>query len=128
MPIHWTIDSQHQLVRVTIEGALTRADADGYLDAVERSGAAAYRKLVDGRAGTMGMDHDDVMAICVRIRNFHHGHPVGALAVVLSDDKSEAVARILGILATADRPIRIFAALPPAQRWIESLVGEDKKT
>ncbi len=128
MPIYWTIDSRQQLVSVTAEGDITRADADGYLDAVEHADAVTYRKLVDGRAGTVVMDAEDVMAVGVRIRSFH-GHPVGALAIVLADDKSESVARILGILATADRPIRLFASLPPAQRWIESLVpspsGED---
>jgi hypothetical protein len=125
MPIHWVIDSALRLVTVTAEGAVTRADADSYLDAVERAGAVTYRKLLDGRAGTIAMSHDDVMAICVRIRNFH-GDPVGALAVVRSGDESEAVARVLGILAAADRPIRLFASLRPAQRWIESLIGEDK--
>lgn len=124
MPIHWIIDSQQRLVSVTAEGAVTRADGDGYLDAVERADAFGYRKLLDFRAGTIAMDHDDVMAIGVRIRDAH-GHPVGALAIVLSDDRSEAVARILGILATAERPIRIFATLLPAQRWIESLIAPE---
>lgn len=124
MPINWTIDRKQQLVTVTTEGSVTRADADGYLDAIERAGAVAYPKLIDGRVGAIAMEHDDVMAICVRIRNAH-GDPVGALAVVLPDDGSEAVARILGILATADRPIRIFTTMPPAQRWIESLIGKD---
>lgn len=121
MPIRWFIDPQQQLVSVTAEGAVTRADADGYLDAIERADAVAYRKLLDFHAATIAMDHDDVMAIGVRIRNAH-GHPVGALAIVLSADGSEAVARVLGILAAADRPIRLFTSLLPAQRWIESLV------
>ena len=124
MPIHWTIDSHQRLVSVTADGAITRADADGYLDAVEGADAVAYRKLLDFSAATIAMDHDDVMAVGVRIRNAH-SHPVGALAVILSEDRSEAVARILGILATAERPIRIFAALLPAQRWIESLIAPE---
>jgi hypothetical protein len=32
------------------------------------------------------------------------------------------VARILGILATADRPMRLFTSLPSARRWIEGLL------
>jgi hypothetical protein len=120
MPIHWTIDSRQRLVSVTAEGAITRADADGYLDAIERADAVAYHKLLDFSAATIAMDHEDVMAVGVRIRNAH-SHPVGALALILSDDRSEAVARILGILAAAERPIRIFVTLLPAQRWIESL-------
>ena len=121
MPLHWAIDSRQQLVTLSAEGEVTRADADGYLDAVEHANAVTYRKLIDGRAGTIGMAPEDLMAIGVRIRSFH-GSAVGALAIVLAEDKSEKVARILGILATADRPIRLFASLPPAQRWIESQV------
>lgn len=120
MPIRWFIDSKQQLVTVTAQGAITRSDAEAYLDAVEHAGAVSYRKLLDGRTGAIAMGHDDVMAICVRIRNFH-GRPVGALAVVLSDDRSEAVARILGIPAAANRPIRLFVSLLPAQRWIDGL-------
>ena len=48
--------------------------------------------------------------------------PVGPLAIVLSDDKAAAAARVLGILASADRPIKLFTSLPPARRWIDSLV------
>ncbi len=51
MPIYWTIDPRQELVVVTAEGDVTRADAEDYLDAVEGGGALAYRKLYDGRAG-----------------------------------------------------------------------------
>lgn len=122
MPLYWTIDSKAELVTVTIEGEVTRADADAYLDAVEGGGAIAYRKLVDGSAGRLGMDHDELMALGASFRNYHK-QPVGALAIVMSDDKREAVGRILGILASADRPMRLFASVAPARRWLESLAS-----
>ena len=121
MPIYWTIDSKQQLVVVTAEGDVSRADADDYLDAIEGGGALAYRKLYDARAGNVVMNHDEMMEIAVRLRSYHH-RPVGPLAIVLSDDKAEAAARVLGILATADRPLKLFTSLAPARRWIDSLV------
>jgi hypothetical protein len=121
MPIYWTIDSKQQLVVVTAEGDVSRADADDYLDAIEGGGALAYRKLYDARAGNVVMNHDEMMEIAVRVRSYHH-RPVGPLAIVLSDDKAEAAARVLGILATADRPIKLFTSLAPARRWIDGLV------
>lgn len=120
MPLYWTIDSKAELVTVTIEGEVTRADADAYLDAVEGSGAIAYRKLVDGSSGKLGMDQDELMALGARFRSYHQ-RPVGALAIVMSDDKREAVGRILGILASADRPMRLFGSVATARRWLESL-------
>ena len=122
MPIYWTIDSKQQLVVVTAEGDVSRADADDYLDAIEGGGALAYRKLYDARAGNVVMNHDEMMEIAVRVRSYHH-RPVGPLAIVLSDDKAEAAARVLGILATADRPLKLFISLAPARRWIDSLVA-----
>jgi hypothetical protein len=121
MPLYWTIDSRQQLVVVTAEGGVTRVDADDYLDAIEGGGAVAYRKLYDGRAGDLMMTHDEMMAVAVRFRSFHH-RPVGALAIVLPHDKAEPVARMLGILASAERPLRLFTSLAPAQRWIDGLV------
>jgi hypothetical protein len=120
MPLYWTIDSKGELVTVVAEGDVTRADADAYLDAMEGAGVLGYRKLFDGMAGTLVMDGEDLLAIGVRLRSFHRS-PVGALAMVLPDDRLEPVARILGILASADRPIRLFKNLPSAQRWIERL-------
>jgi hypothetical protein len=121
MPLHWTIDSRGELVTVVADGDITRADADAYLDAMEGAGAIGYRKLFDGMAGHIAMDTEDLLAVGVRVRSFHRG-PVGALALVLPEDRLEPVARILGILASADRPLRLFKNLPSAQRWIESLV------
>jgi hypothetical protein len=120
MPLYWTIDSKAEFVTVTAEGEITRADVDAYLDAIEGSGAIAYRKLFDGSAGKLGMDQEELMALGVRFRSYHH-QPVGALAIVMSDAKQDAVGRILGILASADRPMRLFASVATARRWLESL-------
>ncbi len=126
MPIYWTIDSRQQLVVVTAEGDVTRADADDYLDVVEGGGALAYRKLYDARAGNIVMDHDEMMAVAVRVRSYHD-QPVGPLAIVLADDAAESAGRMLGVLASADRPIKLFTSLAPAQRWIDSLGGVSRE-
>ena len=121
MPLYWTIDSRQQLVVVTAEGDVTRADAEEYLDVIENGGALAYRKLYDGRAGNLAMSRDEMMAIAARFRSYHH-RPVGALAIVLPGNQAELVARMLGILASADRPLKLFTSVAPAQRWIDNLV------
>jgi hypothetical protein len=121
MPLYWTIDSKKQLVVVTGEGDVTRADMEEYLDVVEGAGALTYRKLFDLTAAPASMSEDDLLALGARIRSYH-SQPVGPLALVVQRDRVEALARILGILAAADRPMRIFTRLGPAKRWIESLV------
>lgn len=122
MPVYWTIDSKQKLVVVTAEGDVTHADVEDYLDVIEGGGALAYRKLYDGRGGTVVMNHDEMMAIAARFRSYHH-RPVGALAIVLPHDKAEPVARVLGVLASADRPMRLFINLAQARRWIDALAA-----
>src|SRR5581483_10009442 len=107
---------------VTAEGDITHADAEEYLDVIEGGGALGYRKLYDGRSGNVVMNHDEMMAIAARFRSYHH-RPVGALAVVLPHDKTETVARMLGVLASAERPMRLFLDLAQARRWIDGLVA-----
>lgn len=121
MPIYWTIDSRQEFVVATAEGDITRMDAEEYLDVVDGSGALAYRKLYDGRAGKLVMNHEELMAIAARFRSYHH-RPVGPLAIVLLHDQAEPVVRLLGVLASADRPLKLFTSPAPARRWIESLV------
>ena len=121
MPITWAVDPDFESVAVRAEGAITRADVEAYLAAIDAAGAVGYRKLIDARTATVGMGHEDMMAVGVRLRGFHDG-PVGALAIVLSRDAADAVARILGILAAADRPMRLFTGMRAAERWLEGMI------
>lgn len=121
MPLHWIIDSRSRSVTVTAEGDFTRADLETYLKAVDGSGAVAWRKLFDARHGRPAMGRDDMLAVSVLFRDYHRRGPVGALALVVTDAQAERISRALGVLASADRPMRIFGDLEKARRWIESL-------
>lgn len=120
MPITWTLDPDFESVAVCATGAISRADVEAYLAEIDAAGAVGYRKLIDARTATVDMSHEDMMAVGVRMRGFHGG-PVGALAIVLSREGADAVARILGIMAAADRPMRLFTRLRAAERWLEGL-------
>ncbi len=80
--------------------------------------AMAYRKLFDATRGGTSMNAGDMLALGVRMRAFHALGPMGPLAVVMPPDKGELASRILGMLAAADRPMRVFGELAPARRWI----------
>ena len=121
MPLHWIIDSRTRLVAVTAEGDFTRTDLEAYLRAVDGGGAVAWRKLFDARHGRPAMGRDDMLAVSVLFRGYHQRVPVGALALVVTDAQAERVSRALGVLASADRSMRIFGDLDKARRWIESV-------
>ena len=121
MPLHWTVDSKDRLVITVADGDVTRAEVEDFLEAMNGAGTRGYRKLFDGSRGETAMTPEDMLAIGVQIRAHHAtGGKPGAMAVVVPPHKAELVSRVLGILATADRPMRIFSEPEPARRWIES--------
>lgn len=118
MPLHWTFNSGNRLVVVLADGLVTRSEVETFLTEMADAGALSYRKLFDGRVGETAMDFDDLLQIASRIRALH-AQPVGPLAVVMPKDKFMLLSRVLGVLAAADRPMRIFTDLRPARRWID---------
>lgn len=122
MPLHWTVDSKERLVITIAEGAVTRAEVENYITVMNGAGTLSYRKLFDCSRGDTAMTPEDMLAIGVQIRARHATTgALGPLAIVVPPAKSELVSRVLGILATADRPMRVFSESEPARRWIDSL-------
>src|SRR5687767_8853293 len=111
MPLYWTIDSRERLFTGTGEGDVTLDDAISLLEALEGAKALPYRKLFDGRAVQSAMSGDELLAICAKIRACHSQGPVGALAMVGTHEQTARFARLLGALASADRPIKVFTSL-----------------
>ena len=61
------------------------------------------------------------MALGARMRASHDKGPIGALAAVMPAEHVEAIGRVLGMLAAAKRPMRVFGQVAAAHRWITSL-------
>lgn len=122
MPFHWTIDPEQRLVTVVAEGDVTRAEVEAYLDAVGEAGAYGHRKLLDAKHARTRMAPEELLALGARMRALHEeGHPMGALAAVVPDQHSEAAGRVLGMMAAADRPMRVFRQVGPARKWLRGL-------
>ena len=122
MPLHWIVDSKERLVIAIAEGAVTRAEVENYLTVMNGAGTLSYRKLFDCSRGDTAMSADDMLAIGVQIRARHATTgTLGPLAIVVAPAKSEPILRVLGILAAANRPMRVFSDIEPARRWVESL-------
>lgn len=69
------------------------------------------------------MSQEDLLALGVLFRGYHVRGAVGPLAVVVSDAQLDRVSRLLGILATAGRPMRVFNDLEAARRWLDRQPG-----
>ncbi len=120
MPLHWTINSQSQIFEVVAEGVVDLAEVNRMLDALVGANALGYRKLFDGSLGDTQMGALDLLSLGVRVRALHTGHALGALAVVVPEDKYTLLSRLLGILAAARRPMRVFSTVDKARKWLDS--------
>jgi len=118
MPLYGTIDSKERLFTGSGEGEVTLADAMELLDTLAGAGALSYRKLFDGRAVCSAITGDDLLAVAAKIRAYHEEGPMGALAIVGTHDQFDIFARLLGALAAADRPRKVFTSLRQAGTWL----------
>ncbi len=119
MPLYWTIDSKARLFTGVAEGNVTVGDAVALLEAMAGAKAMGYRKFFDGRAAVPTLTSDDMLLLCARIREYHEQGMMGALAIVATAEQTMVFARLLGALASAQRPIRVFASPRQARNWIE---------
>jgi hypothetical protein len=118
MPLYWMIDSKERLFTGSGEGDVTLADAMALLDALAGARALSYRKLFDDRAVQSSMTGEELLAVCVSIGPYHEQTTVGALAIVCTPEQTVEFARLLGALAAADRPIKMFPSLRQAHTWL----------
>jgi hypothetical protein len=121
MPLHWTIDPRLRIFEATCDGNVALAEVNEMLDALVGANGLGYRKLFDGTNGDTGMSSVDMLGIGVRMRSLQAASPDhGPLAVVVPDDKYAIISRVLGILAAAKRPMRVFNDVDKARRWLDS--------
>jgi hypothetical protein len=126
MPVKWTIDPEDRLILVVAEGDVTRAEVDSMLDAMQPNEVLAYRKLFDGARADTSMAPEDLMALGVRLRSMRGPGSLGALAMVVPPDKEKLLQRVFGMLAVADRPMRVFNDSDQARRWLQKQVAGSK--
>lgn len=117
MPLSWEFDASRQLVIAVCDGFVERHEVDALLDDMVAANVLWYRKIFDGLRGDTKMGAADVLAIGTRFA-FHRSSALGPLAVVVENDKYPIIARVVGILAVAKRPMRLFGEVAPAVEWL----------
>ena len=120
MPLHWTIDSRLKLFAAKADGDVTLVDLNRMLDSMAGAQAHGYRKLFDGSQGDTQMSPGEFLSLGVRMRSIHATGAMGPLAVVLPANRYYLVARALGVLAAAKRPMRMFTDPDKARQWLET--------
>ena len=123
MPLRWKIDPTQRFMLVRSSGDVSRAEVEELIDAIVDNGALGFDKLVDGSAAMTSMSDEEMLTLGMRFRELHTGAAVGALAMVMPVDRGDRMQRMLGMIAAADRPMRVFTDLDEAEAWLEKKIG-----
>lgn len=118
MALHWIVESRLELVTAVAEGDVDRRDLEAYLAMAKGANLLAWRKLIDLRASRITLTSQDVNELGVRFRAAAGRLPVGPLAFAMPEAPTPELVRLLGFLAAAKRPMRLFNDIGPARRWI----------
>ncbi|MDB5487260.1 MAG: hypothetical protein JWQ58_975 [Reyranella sp.] len=121
MTLHWAINSESLLITARGEGPLSFKDVDDFHTAIAGAKVLAYRRYVDLSCSEPTMTSDEIMLLAARTRKLHQSGQMGALAVVVGPTMFEVAKPLFGVLACANRPMRVFSGPTPAQRWIKSV-------
>jgi len=122
MPLEWTVDLDNRAMTAVATGDVTRPEVEAFLDAIMANSALGFRKLFDASQATTSMAPEDLLALGMRMRSMHFEGPMGPLALVVPPARAEHIERMFGMIAAADRPMRIFIELTPARRWFRDQI------
>jgi hypothetical protein len=119
MPLRWAVEPERKFIAVRGEGDVTYADVVALLDAMLAAGTRGYRKLVDISGADTSMTRDELLMLGVRVRGVHGLGKMGPLALVLPRSGATQAEMFFGMIAAADRPLRIFRDSEEAADWIK---------
>jgi hypothetical protein len=119
MPLQWALEPDRKFIAITGRGDVTSGDVMALLDAMLDAGARGYRKLVDLSDADTSMTRDELLMLGVRVRGVHGQGGMGPLALVLPKTGATQAEMFFGMMAAADRPLRIFRDAEEAGQWIK---------
>jgi hypothetical protein len=123
MPIYVTVYHLDKTIIGKTEGEVTLGDIEGYLDDIVKAKAVGYRKIFDATSGTSVLSPQDVETLRATLADFtQRRRDVGPFAVITGGNREGRLANICQTATTADRPMRVFADIHSARRWLDEMM------
>jgi hypothetical protein len=122
MPLRTTFRREQNLVIVEGRGEVSAEDLTTCIRMIDAAGAHRFAKLADLRRVTTRLAEGMVLGLVELVRSRESLGAGGALAVVVTDPEARSAAERVAGGAPTDRPIRVFAEIDDALRWLETQV------
>lgn len=123
MPIEWTISHGARLVVAVAKGEMQPEHMREFLQAIDREGARPYAKMIDVKGLTTRFEPEQVGAFAMVVREREVDGAVGPIAIVVGPGPLAEQARAFSERGHLVRPIRVFAELHEARRWLDGHRG-----
>jgi hypothetical protein len=122
MAIVLKISHDDRLVLATVGGDARRGDYLKMLHGIAAANAVGYRKIVDIRFVPLDYKIADFRAFGQSIREWGQaGEKPGPTALIAGTEMAQQFAQLFRDHSPADRPLRIFADIPPARAWLDEI-------
>jgi len=119
MPIEWTISHGSRLVVAVAKGELQPEHMRDFLQAIDREGARPYAKMIDVKGLTTRFEPEQIGTFAAVVREREVDGAVGPIAIVVGPGPLAQQARAFSERGHLVRPIRVFAELHEARRWLD---------
>ena len=127
MPIVYSFDAEHGLIRTVVTGHVTRADVGEYFRQVQKESYFPAPSLTDVRDASADLSGDDVRGITKDFQCFGEAMRPCPIAVVVSSELSYGLTRMISLLLDDVANIRPFRDEDAATAWLEVECAAQKK-
>ncbi|MGH7742039.1 MAG: STAS/SEC14 domain-containing protein [Candidatus Eiseniibacteriota bacterium] len=122
MPVTLTVDHEKQETITVATGSVTMADIRKHLDEETRARGLTYRELIDGTKATAAFNGQDARAAVEILRALGRSGALGPTAVLVANDVSFGMMRMLEMLLEDVCDVRAFRPnqREEAEAWLAS--------
>ncbi|MEQ1774571.1 MAG: hypothetical protein ABL891_12375 [Burkholderiales bacterium] len=100
---------------------MTYSEIVAYLKKEQDDNCLQLHELIDAKQATAAFSPAEVHQVVARLRDLGHHSTLGATAVVVGDDISYGMLRMLGILGEDVCDIRPFRSRNEAEEWLNTI-------
>ena len=125
MPIQLSVDHEGRKVTAVATGDITMDDIRAHLFRERDDGGLPYRELIDASKASPVLGTADARATVDLLRTLGNQHSLGPTAVIVPNDVSYGLVRMVEILLEGFAEIRPFRSteIADAKEWLETQAG-----
>jgi len=120
MSLIYEIDRNKNELHVIAEGTIRLSDIQVHLQQEREDLVLPWKELIDGRSAALDLSAGEVRWVVQWLRDLSRSGRLGPTAVVVSNDVSYGIMRMLQVLVEDVCPIYPFRDLAEAERWLQA--------